>query len=199
MVRRKIVKIIFKPLLSLLAAIILLPIFLIYKLQSIFTKSERFFYDCAQLVSAIPGTFGNYVRKEYYKFTLKKCSDSCSIGFRTIISHPDAEIGEFVYIGINCMIGTVKIENDVLIGSNVDIIDGKRTHSFDSLDIPIRFQKGTIEKITIGKDSWIGNSTVIMANIGKGCVIGAGSVVVDDIESFSVAVGNPAKIIKKRK
>lgn len=179
--------------------LILSPIFILYIVQSWFTKSERFYSDATQLMSLIPGTLGNHLRKAFYKFFLKKCGNVCCISFGTIISHPQAEVGENVYIGANCMIGTVTIEEGVLIGSNVDIIDGKRQHNFDSLDVPIRNQKRNIERIRIGKESWIGNSAVILANIGEYCVIGAGSVVVDDIRSLSVAVGNPARIVKKRK
>ena len=38
-----------------------------------------------------------------------------------------------------------------------------------------------------------------MADVGAKCIIGAGSVVVDDVEDYSVAVGNPARVVKKRK
>ncbi len=187
-----------KSLLSILSKLFLLPLFIIYKFQNIFFKNERFYSDCAQLVSGIPGTIGDYIRREYYIFTLRKCSNDCHIGYRTIFSHPDAEIGRGVYIGINCMIGTVTIEDDVLIGSNVDILDGAEQHSCERLDIPIRFQDRRIVRKVIGRDCWIGNSAVVMANIGSGCVVGAGSVLVHDIEDYSIAVGNPARVIKKR-
>ena len=53
--------------------------------------------------------------------------------------------------------------------------------------------------ITIGDDCWIGGNTTIMpgVTIGKGCTIGAGSVVTRDIPEFSVAIGSPAKVVKK--
>ena len=52
--------------------------------------------------------------------------------------------------------------------------------------------------VSIGRDSWIGGNVSIMAgvNIGKGCTIGAGSVVTRDIPDFSVAVGCPARVVK---
>jgi acetyltransferase-like isoleucine patch superfamily enzyme len=52
--------------------------------------------------------------------------------------------------------------------------------------------------VTIGEDTWVGNCAIIMANIGKKCIIGAGSVVTKDIEDYSIVVGNPAKVIRKR-
>ena len=55
--------------------------------------------------------------------------------------------------------------------------------------------------VTIGKDCWIGGGAVICpgVTIGDRCIIGAGSVVTKDIPADSVAVGNPALVIKKSK
>jgi len=54
-------------------------------------------------------------------------------------------------------------------------------------------------QVTIGNDCWIGGKVVIMpgVTIGNGSTIGAGSVVTRDIPPFSVAVGSPARVIKK--
>jgi acetyltransferase-like isoleucine patch superfamily enzyme len=54
--------------------------------------------------------------------------------------------------------------------------------------------------VRIGEDCWIGANTVILSgvSIGKGCVIGANSVVNRDIPPYSVAVGAPARVVKKR-
>ena len=63
-------------------------------------------------------------------------------------------------------------------------------------------QRRTVEfskPVTIGNDCWIGGNTVICpgVTIGNGCTIGAGSVVTKDIPDDSLAVGNPAKVIRK--
>ena len=83
-------------------------------------------------------------------------------------------------------------------GSGVHIMSGKTQHNFSDLDTPIKDQGGEFTKIIIGEDSWIGNGSLIMANIGRHCIVGAGSVVIDDIEDYSIVAGNPAKFIKKR-
>jgi acetyltransferase-like isoleucine patch superfamily enzyme len=107
-------------------------------------------------------------------------------------------IGPYVYIGARCIVADSVIEKDVMIGSNVCVISGKATHDFSRVDIPMRLQGGDAVPVRIGEDTWIGNNAIIMANIGKKCIIGAGSVVTKDIEDYSIAVGNPAKVIRKR-
>ena len=53
--------------------------------------------------------------------------------------------------------------------------------------------------MVIGDDSWIGGGVVILpgVTIGRGCTVGAMSVVTKDIPDFSVAIGQPAKVVKK--
>jgi virginiamycin A acetyltransferase len=192
---KKLIKYIF----SFIIRILILPSFLSYKIKSLFIGEDRAFALLSQEFSIIPGLLGEYARREIYRLTFNECASDCSIGFGTIFSHRDCEIKEGVYIGVNCMIGKVDMGKNVLIGSNVDILSGKHQHSIDLVDIPIKYQKGKFKKIKIGEDTWIGNHSVIMNDIGKGCVIGAGSVVTHPIEEFSMAVGNPAKIIKRLK
>ena len=86
-----------------------------------------------------------------------------------------------------------------LIASGVHIMSGSTQHNFDNLDRPIQQQGGVYTKIQIGEDSWIGNGALIMANIGKKCIIGAGAVVTKDVADYSIMVGNPAKLIQTRK
>jgi len=90
-------------------------------------------------------------------------------------------------IGDNCSIAS----NCVLRASN---------HNFNNLDIPIREQGHSYGEIILEDDIWISANCVVTANtkIGKGSVIGAGSVVTKDVEPYSVVGGVPAKLIKKR-
>jgi maltose O-acetyltransferase len=56
-----------------------------------------------------------------------------------------------------------------------------------------------MKKIKIDDDIWIGANSVIMGNIGRGSVVGAGSVVNKNIEEYSICAGNPVKIVGRRK
>jgi acetyltransferase-like isoleucine patch superfamily enzyme len=108
-------------------------------------------------------------------------------------------IKQGVYIGPQCNIGACVIEKDCLLGSGVHILSGKQQHNFDDLDKPIREQGGHFSPITLGEDTWVGNGAIIMANVGKKCIVAAGAVVTKDIPDFAIVAGNPAAIIKMRK
>ena len=89
------------------------------------------------------------------------------------------------------------IENDVLIGSSVHIyLD---THAYSDISLPIYYQ-GFYESrsVTLKSGCWIGANVVILpgVTVGKNSVVGAGAIVTKSIPDFSVAVGNPAKVIK---
>ncbi|MDQ0873651.1 acetyltransferase-like isoleucine patch superfamily enzyme [Paenibacillus sp. V4I3] len=94
--------------------------------------------------------------------------------------------------------GRIMIGNYVRIASHAIIIAGN--HRFDDVDNPIYKQGVEFAPITIEDDVWIAGRVNITAGvtIGKGSVIGGGSVVTRDIPPYSVAVGVPAKVIKRR-
>jgi acetyltransferase-like isoleucine patch superfamily enzyme len=95
--------------------------------------------------------------------------------------------------------GGLLIGNDVLIGAHTIIIPAN--HSFTRIDIPIDLQGSTMKGVIIMDDVWIGAGCKILdgVTIGKGSVIGAGSVVNKSILEYSIAVGNPVQIIKSRR
>jgi acetyltransferase-like isoleucine patch superfamily enzyme len=110
----------------------------------------------------------------------------------------DVFIGENTGIGLgNVIIGPVKMGDYVMLAQNV-VISGLN-HGYQDISAPPRLQKVVTKQIIIEDNAWIGANSVVTAGvtIGKHAVIGAGSVVTKDIPSYSVAAGNPAKVIKK--
>jgi len=92
---------------------------------------------------------------------------------------------------------SIVFRKNVLTASRVYVSDN--LHGYEDIHVPIKsqaiVQNGTVE---IGEGSWLGeNVCVLGANIGKHCVIGSNSVVTKDIPDYCVAVGMPAKVIKR--
>lgn len=188
---------IIKQLIYTLAVLVMLPLTLIYFVLNYLLKSDSLFSSFSQLLSLLPGKLSCYLRAGFYRFSMQYCHPNARISFLALFSHRDTEIHSDVYIGPQCNIGKCKIESGVLLGSGVHIMSGKGQHNFSDLNTPIKDQGGSFEKVTIGENSWVGNGALIMANVGKRCVVAAGSVVINDIEDFTIVAGNPAKVIKK--
>lgn len=113
---------------------------------------------------------------------------------------PRLVIGDNSQIHQNCHItcaDSIKIGNDVIIVSNVTITD--IIHPYDDPIKPINQQTIITQPVYIGDQSYLYNNVVILpgTNIGKHCVIGANSLVKGKIPDYSIAVGNPAKVIKQ--
>lgn len=120
------------------------------------------------------------------------CSKIC-IGKRVIIR-------PFSYIQTDASVdgADIAIEDDVMLGPGVHIYTNN--HSFSNPVIPFIDQGyDDVKEVVLKRGCWIGANTIILAGvvIGKNSVIGAGSVVTKSIPDNSVAVGSPAKVIKK--
>lgn len=180
------------------ATLLVLPAYLLYQLGRFAMGAERAFPGWSQTLSLIPGFSGVYLRRAFYRLALTRCERGVSIGFGTVISHPWAELGRNVYTGEYCSLGDVNLGDDVLLGSHVSIINGGGQHGIDRLDVPIREQPGTFPKITIGRDTWIGEQATVLADVGNHCVIGAGSVVTKPVPDYAIALGTPARLVRYR-
>lgn len=103
-------------------------------------------------------------------------------------------IGHFAHI---IAYKNVYIGKNVLCADKVFISDS--THNYENISLAILEQEiSQIKDVVVGDGSWLGeNVCVCGASIGMHCVIGANSVVTDDIPDYCVAVGSPAKVIKK--
>jgi acetyltransferase-like isoleucine patch superfamily enzyme len=160
---------------------------------------EQAFRASSQLISLIPGFAGDYLRAEFYRLALPRVGADVQICFGTLLSSRQATIADRVYIGSQCVIGNADIGADVLLGSNVHLLSGQAQHGITDVERPIRLQPGHFQRISVGEDTWIGNGAIVMANVGRKCVIGAGSVVVSDIPELSIAAGNPARVVRSRR
>jgi acetyltransferase-like isoleucine patch superfamily enzyme len=156
------------------------------------------------------GSVGKNVKiYEGAKLALRKgcpinIGDNVSIEKGVVISTSEKGrifIGNNVYIGEYSVLTSneeINIGDNVLISPHNDIVDFN--HIYQD---PTKFvnEQGVIaKKITIQEDAWIGSGSKILmgVTIGKGAIIGAGSVVTKDVASYHVVAGDPAKTIKMR-
>ena len=116
------------------------------------------------------------------------------IGDRVIIRPNTMLFGDTI-IDMGC---SIKIEDDVMIGAGVHIY--VNNHRFDNPNIPL-IDQGYYPDVAVvlKRGCWIGANAIILpgVTIGENAVIGAGSIVTKSIPDRVVAVGSPAKIIRK--
>ena len=108
------------------------------------------------------------------------------------------KVGKNFFCNYNCTIldvGKVTFGDNCLLAPNVAIYTAGHPIHPDSRNS--LYEYGI--DVTIGDNVWIGGNVVIMpgVNIGSNCVIGAGSVVTKDIPAWSVAAGNPCRVLRK--
>ena len=111
---------------------------------------------------------------------------------------PKFIIGSGTWIGFNftCLCTDLcEIGKDVLIASNVFL--STENHGIDPMH-NYQAQPLISKSIVIGNNCWVGEKVIILpgVRIGERSIIGAGSVVTKDIPPYSIAVGNPARVIK---
>jgi acetyltransferase-like isoleucine patch superfamily enzyme len=142
--------------------------------------------------------------KTYSKSDFKKCGNNVAIYYNSQIWEPEnVELEDDIAIKESFYLvgeGGVLIKRGVMIGPNVSIYSCN--HNYDSPDQTVfpYDERNSLKKVVIGEFSWIGRNVIILpgVTIGKGCVVGAGSIVTKDIEDFSIVAGVPARLIKKR-
>ena len=110
-----------------------------------------------------------------------------SIGDRCLIGRGSHIVGHF----------SISIADDVYTGPYVYITD--QNHGYEDLDIPVGRQWPIESSVSIGQGSWLGTGVVVLPGAKIGChvVVGAGSVVTGEIPDYSVAVGSPARVVRR--
>jgi virginiamycin A acetyltransferase len=186
-----------KAVVRVLAVCMVAPLALVERLARYLLKRDVFFHAQSQLLSLVPGKTGRYLRNAYYWMTLVACPLDCCFVFGSIFTHSSARVGHGVYIGSFSQIGSVTIGDGTMIGDHVHVLSGSEQHSFGYPGRTIQEGPQTFLHIEIGANCWIGSNSVVMVDIGRDCVVGAGSVVTKSIPDNSVAVGNPARVIRE--
>ncbi len=183
------------------------PIWLAEKASRRLAGRDVWFVTQSEILSLLPGKLGRLVRSAYYKATLESCPYHVCLQFGCLFAYSRVRVGQNVYLGLHSKVGLVDIGDGTIISDDVQLLSGAHQHSTaESSDgaSPAPGVKKNIrsdlepERISIGRDCWIGTRAIIMADIGDNCIIGAGAVVTRPIPSNSVAVGVPARVIRKQ-
>lgn len=182
-----------------LAAVVLVsPLLLSYAVGALVLGRNRALEGASQTLALAPGLTGMVLRRAFLGVVLARCHRSADVGFGTLFSQAGAVIDENVYVGPRCHLGLVHLERDVLVAAGVHIPSGGQTHAFDDPDRPIREQGGERTRVTIGAGAWIGSAAVVMADVGRGSIVAAGSVVTKPVPENVIVGGVPAKVIRGR-
>lgn len=143
-----------------------------------------------------------FARNLIFKLLFKKVGRNCLLDYKTYFRYPSRiSLGDNVTINRDCALYAsymvnqveIKIGNNVALSPHVRIFTA--THDYSSLGLD-----DTAASVIIEDYAWIGGGAIILpgVTIGEGSVIGAGAVVSKSVPPYSVAVGNPARVIKAR-
>ncbi len=152
----------------------------------------------AQIITLLSRAIDHNKRYHLIK-QLKSCGSDFSIYMPLIIQNPEnVEIGDQVSIApfVHMWgLGGIKIGSRVMIASHCAITS--LTHDYTHEHMHTTQLHGLV---CIEDDVWIGAHSVILPGItiGRGAVIGGGAIVTHDVAPFTIVVGSPARLHKKR-
>lgn len=169
---------------------------------------------------------GNFARKCYWTHCLARLGSKANLGFGFRADGSESiriedffccdrlcslnasmggaiNIGNHVSLASNVTInaacqGLIEISDEVMIGPNSVLRSSD--HGFSLIDVPMRKQPHQPGVIRISRNVWLGANVTVVGNvnIGKGAIVGAGSVVTKDVEPYAIVGGVPAKLIRHR-
>jgi maltose O-acetyltransferase len=175
---------------------------------------KRFFWRLPKIIrnwhwyfiQDLPNQFGKRLRARWAKKYFGSVGKNLDLHEGFAIQNPDqCFVGDNVIIARGCHFnagGGLYIKDYVGFGPGVKV--WTVNHKIDNLDIPIPLQGSEYGKITIEEGAWIAANAIILPNpkkeivIGKGAVIGAGSVLAKSVPPYSICMGNPARVIGYR-
>ena len=180
------------------ATVAVLPALLSYAVRARLFGRDRALEGSSQVLGLVPGILGQYVRRAFLARVLAECHASVTIEFGTLFSATGARLEENVYVGPRCHLGLVHLERDVLIAAGVHIPSGGHIHDITDSSRPIRDQRFKRSVVRVGAGSWVGSAAVVMADIGRETIVGAGAVVTRPLPDRVIAAGVPARVLRSR-
>jgi len=133
-------------------------------------------------------------------YILRRCEISLSSRVESGCVLSDSKVGKYSYIAGGVYLTSTSVGNYCSIASGAKI--GGMEHSlwWGSTSARIKSEAADVRRTTISDDVWIGSNAVVRrgVRVGRGAVIGAGAVVLADVPDYTIVVGVPAKVLRKR-
>ena len=150
----------------------------------------------AHLFALAPGLPGMYLRRAFYRWTLQECAADCFIGFGVVFTHRHVRVEPSAYVGPYSLIGAATLRRGCLIGSRSSIVSGRNLHELqaDGTWGPAKTSK--LRPVEVGEHSWVGEASTLLADIGRGAMVAAGSVVASPVPPGVMVAGNPARFVR---
>jgi len=155
------------------------------------------FRSISELLAFIPGVLGMKLRLFWYRHTLSVCGSDLFVDWMAVIRCQQTMIGDRVNIGPHSWIGHCWIGDDCKLSGPTYVLSGMHTHGTERGRL-IREQPVQLSSVRIGHDCWTGCNSVIGSHLANGTVVGAGSVVTNPTEPYSIVGGVPARKIGER-
>lgn len=170
-------------------------------LSSLFKFLPRAFsYFLWDITSLFEGKISCGLRYSILKAYSKECGDNIFIGKNVIIKNlSNLSLGENISIHANCYIdaaGSIFIGENVSIAHNSSLISFE--HTWDNLDVPIKYNETMLKPIFIENDVWIGCGVRVLggSKIDKRAIVAAGSIVKGKLGGGSIYAGAPSRKIR---
>jgi acetyltransferase-like isoleucine patch superfamily enzyme len=160
------------------------------------------------IISVLQKCYNSYVfgkarlrAKFWGLFTKRMGKNAYILDYCHIYNPKGVEIGDYTGINHHTDIGGrggLRIGNYVMIGPYCQILTAE--HEYRNQKLPIYLQPIKCNEVVIEDDVWIGTKVVVLPGVcvGKGAIVGAGSVVTKNVEPYSIVAGVPAKFLKSR-
>jgi virginiamycin A acetyltransferase len=158
---------------------------------------DAMFVFWAQALALVPGKPGVFLRRAFYRWTLDGCAETFFIGFGAMFSHRHATIEQDVYVGPYAIIGSASLRRGCLIGSRCSIPSGGGLHTLDADLHWTATDINRIRRIEIGQYAWLGEASIVLADVGASAMVAAGAVVSSAVPAHTMVGGNPARFVKR--
>jgi len=160
-------------------------------------RADGMFAFWAQTFALVPGLPGVFVRRAFYRRTLESCGRSFFIGFGALFTHRNTIVEDDVFVGPYAIIGSAALRQGCLIGSRCSILSGGALHV---LDANLRWMPTDVtrrRRVEIGAHVWLGEASVVLADVGASTMVAAGSVVSATIPPGILVAGNPSRFVRR--